>query len=386
MIGLFVLAAITIVVFILLFIHPNVGDEGKTLHVRFSNIDKVNIGTRVSFAGKPVGEVVDIIETLDKSNPRPSTDGQVYAYELTLAVDSSVNVYNTDEISLRTSGLLGEKSINITPLPPKPGTALTLINDKIIYADETGSVEDAFKEIKSLSDKFNSALNAVIDSLDDIKKNNMWEKIAGTFANLEDISGAVNKPEELSLIIDNFSTLSNNIVDSWATIDEAIENVALMTDNGKLIIEDVRNGKGTVGKIVMSDDLYLRLNAVMNKAQITMNDINHYGLLFHLDKNWQRLRARRLNLLQKLACPQEFRNYFNDEIDQITTSLSRVYMVLNKKNPYARCPNVIKDVEFVKVFSELMRRVEDVEEQLHMYNIQLQEPNVYETELSGCCR
>ena len=150
MIGLFVLAAIVIVIFILLFIHPVVGDEGKVLRVRFANIDKINVGTRVSFGGKPVGEVVEIKEIINPSDPREEKDGQVYVYELKLAVDSSINVYNTDEISVQTSGLLGEKSVNIAPYPPKEGEKLVIVNDKILYAEQVGSVEDTLKEDSGL--------------------------------------------------------------------------------------------------------------------------------------------------------------------------------------------------------------------------------------------
>ena len=47
MIGIFVTAAAAIIVFILMFLHPRIGDEGKILHVHFSDIDKITIGTRI---------------------------------------------------------------------------------------------------------------------------------------------------------------------------------------------------------------------------------------------------------------------------------------------------------------------------------------------------
>lgn len=386
MIGLFVITAVTIVIFILLFIHPMVGNDGKILRVRFSNIDKVNIGTRVTFGGKPVGEVVEIIEIIEEPDPRKAYEGNVYVYELKLAVDTSVNVYNTDDISLRTSGLLGEKSVNITPLPPRKGQKLFIVNDEIIYADEGGSVEDTFKEFKDLSDKIDEALNEVISTLKDVKKSEMIDKIAGTFSNIEEITGSLNRPEDWSKLLANITDLTEDMINSWDRVDEAIDNISKVSTNTNVIFEQVKQGKGTVGKIIMTDDLYLRLTSLLSKAETVMNDVNHYGILFHLDKNWQRLRARRLNLLQRLCTPQEFRNFFNDEVDQISTSLSRVYMLLNRNGCTTRCPNLVKDYEFSKVFSELLRRVEGVEEQLKMYNIQLQDYNVRETELIDCRR
>lgn len=385
MIGIFVIAAIAMIGFILLYIHPMVGNEGKILRVRFANIDKVNVGTRVTFGGKPVGEVIEITKIIDESHPRRGHDGTVYVYELKLAVDTSVDVYNNDDISLRTSGLLGEKSVNITPVAPKKGEKPILVDNKILYANEGGSVEETFKEFKELSDKFDMALDSMIDSLREIKKNDMWAKISGTFQNLEEITDSINQKEDWKNIIDNFSKFSSSLNTSWNSIDEAIRNTVDITQETKTIVHQIETGKGSIGKIVMTDDLYLRMTSLFSKAETTLNDVNHYGILFHLDKNWQRMRARRANLIQKLSSPQQFRNYFNDEVDQISTSLSRVYMILNKTGGVASCPDLVRDYEFSKVFSELLRRVEGVEEQLKMYNNELQEYNVQERELD-CSR
>src|SRR5438552_2320877 len=98
LIGIFVLVAFAIIIFMLLFLHPRIGDEGHTLYVRFTDIDKVNIGTRVTYAGRPVGEVTAIRELPDSRTALPNHRGEIYVYELVLKVDSSANVYNTDII------------------------------------------------------------------------------------------------------------------------------------------------------------------------------------------------------------------------------------------------------------------------------------------------
>lgn len=352
MIGLFVCSAFIIIIFIVLFIHPSVGDNSKKLHVRFANIDKVNVGTRVTFGGKPVGEVVKITEIIEEPDPRAAYEGKVYVYQLELLVDSEVNVYNSDEVSLRTSGLLGERSVNITPRAPKKGEKLVLVNDQILYADEAGGVEDTIKEFKTLADKVELTLDSIIENLNTIKDEQMWEHIAGAFKNVEDLTDTLNKNKDIEKILSN--------------VQKATASIA--------------EGKSTVGKLVMTDDLYLRITSLLSKAETVMNDVNHYGVLFHLDKNWQRLRARRMNLFAKLCTPQQFKNYFNDEVDQISTSLSRVSMVLEKEG-CAICPNVVQNCEFSKVFAELLRRVDEIQEQLTMYNTQLNDFNVKQTEL-----
>ncbi len=383
MIGLFVTVAAFIIIFILMFLHPNVGDEGKLLYVRFTDIDKVTPGTRVAYAGKPVGEVVDIKEVEFGRSGRTDESGRVYLYELKLRVDSAVNVYNTDEISLHTSGLLGEKNVEITPYAPKPNEKLKIIDKEVLYAKETGSVEDTFKQLKEVAGRFDTALDLIIDILEQVNNQNIVEKIARTIENVESITGALNMPEDLTNIVANVHALSQRALHSWDTVDSTLANFDAMGISARDIADKIAHGNGTIGKLVTNDDLYLRTNSILSKLETTFDDINHYGLFFSSDKGWQRLRARRLNLLQKLRTPQEFRNYFNDEVDQISTSISRVYMVLDKLSCDPYCENMMQNNEFTKVFAELMRRVTMLEEEVRMYNTQIVETEVHETEL-GC--
>ena len=58
---------------------------------------------------------------------------------------------------LRTSGLLGERNIEITPLPLIPGEKLQNIENQVLYAEQTTSVEDTMKQFGELSKKFGTA-------------------------------------------------------------------------------------------------------------------------------------------------------------------------------------------------------------------------------------
>jgi phospholipid/cholesterol/gamma-HCH transport system substrate-binding protein len=120
MIGIFVLSACALIIWFIMFLKPSVGDGKKTYYIRFSNINKINVGSRVTFAGKPVGEVVEIRE-IYQARDHATADklDRIYFFELVLKVDSTVNIYDTDEVALQTSGLLGERSVAIIPSPKK---------------------------------------------------------------------------------------------------------------------------------------------------------------------------------------------------------------------------------------------------------------------------
>ncbi len=365
MIGIFVLSAFVIVIYIFLFLHPSLGDEGEKVRVLFTDIDKINVGTRVTFAGKAVGEVIKIIELDDVRTGRTEHNGDIYVYELVLGIDSSIKIYNTDVISARTSGLLGEKSISIDPQPLKPGQKLEVVTGKILYAENVGSVEETFKEFKQVADKFDVALDSFTDTLHEIREKKIWDNVANVVENLSEVTSKLN--------------------DNWPDIDESISNIAASSANVREVTDNVREGKGTLGGILTKDDLYLKTSSLLSKGEVAMDDINHYGVLFHLDKGWQRVRARRMNLMHKLSSPQEFRNFFNDEVDMVSTSLARVSMILDQSCEYPVNAHIMENGQFKKVFAELLRRVKDLEDSLEMYNTQLNDYEVKKTELTGNC-
>jgi phospholipid/cholesterol/gamma-HCH transport system substrate-binding protein len=404
MIGIFVLTAVAIVVFMLLFLHPSVGDNAKTLRVRFTDIDKVNVGTRVTFAGKPVGEVVSIRELPDARTSRTSILGEVYVYELTLKVDSGVDVFNTDVISVRTSGLLGERNIEINPRPLEPTQKLKKVEDEVLYAAQTASVEDTMKQIGELSKKFGVVLDDVHLFMEEVKQSGIVAKVSKSADNFADITEALNQPEKWRQMLDNALLFTERVNHSWNSVDASLQNIYSLTDRAQKswpkvdktldsfqtsgknfvtftekanqIVDYTRQGKGTIGQLFMKDELYLRLKSILHKGEVAMNDVNTYGVLFHLDKRWQRLQGRRLRLLERLSSPNEFANYFNQEMDQISSSLSRVSMVLNESES---CPQSLMDnPNFTQRFADLLRKVENMEETLKIYNEQVvvQEPGV----------
>lgn len=439
-IGLFVAASLGVIIWILLFFNPSVGDGGNILKVRFANIDKVSVGTRVTFAGRPIGEVTTITVVEDPRKDRHEYAGHVYVYELTLSIDSSITVFSSDEISLQTSGLLGERSIAIVPKRPPKGATVRVLSDEIVYAKTGKSVEDTFGEIHNVARKAERTLDEMIElidsnqedvtstikliqtvlldvdqivrnfgqrnvvsALDDALNNisltmrrvdevlsiavekRFFESTSEVMANLAEISAALNQPDSIEGIVNSVHTIAKHLGDleeklfhSWDKVESTIDNMSTAASSGQEmmtaaagLISQVQNGEGTIGRLIVGDDMYLRSVAVVDKLQTLMNDINHYGLLFHLDKGFQRQRTKRANELADLEHPRAFRNYFETEIDEIATSLSRMTTLMEKTD--ASMEEQIPSRELVKVFAEVLRRVESLEDTLKLYNQQLVE-------------
>ncbi len=385
LIGVFVIAACVFIVSIVLFLHPHVGDGKKTIYVRFANINQLSVGTRVLFAGMPVGEVVTIQEIMDARTQPTDAEGQVYFYQLTLKVDSSVEVYNTDEIIIETSGLLGEKSIAIIPKAPPPGVKPVEITTQPIYANSEDPIASAVHHIGDLSKKIESAIDEFHNWFHNNSDNISFaiKSFGCTMDQAYDTISSINEQrlvDDFKVAAQNFNLSMVKIQDALFQMDNArvFKNVGIAMENFKnvshsvdLITQDVAEGKGTVGRLLKSDEMYLRMTAILSKADILMNDVNHYGLLFHLNKTWQRLRTQRANLMNALQTPNNFRDFFEQEIDQINTAMARLSVLIQKAEDSPEREQIMQSVPFKKDFSELLREVDELSDNLRLYNQQL---------------
>jgi phospholipid/cholesterol/gamma-HCH transport system substrate-binding protein len=344
LIGVFVLVALICSVSIIMFLKPSVGDGKKTVYVRFSNINKIGVGTRVVFAGKPVGEVVAVNEIFDAREQPADILGRVYFYQLTLKVDSSVKIYDTDLISLQTSGLLGEKSVAIIPKVPPKGVTPRLITNEPIYADSVDPIENAFAEISELANEMEITFSKVNTWLDE-------------------------NDEHLSFAVDAFGQSMDQIRKAVAEFNDEriIEDVKTVTHN-------LAAGNGTLGKLINDDELYLRMQAVMSKINTLMNDINHYGILFHLNKGWQRTRTQRINWINALDNPTSFKSYFETEVDQINTAMGRISALVDRANTFPKKCDIMTSDSFKEDFAELLRQAGALSDSLKLFNEQLMQP------------
>lgn len=393
LIGLFVIAAIASGIILILFLKPSVGDGAKLLQVRFSNIAGIGIGTRVTLAGRPVGEVKSIEPIKDARHDLVDELGRVYFYQLTLEVDSSVNVYNTDEITIQTTGLLGEKSIAIIPRPPKKGQQLKLITDQIIYANSVESLENALFLISQLATHLNEAVDDIdqwfMENSEDLS---MAVRSFGDAMKQIDITlSDVNKEQLVCSIkeaVDGFAINMRLMQDALtevkdnemvAKLDHILNNLSGTTDslntegreiisNIRLITQDLAMGQGTLGQLLKNEELYLQLSAIFSKANTMMNDINHYGLLFQYDKHWQRSRTKRANLLNALNSSEQFRNYFQTEVDTISTALARISVLLEKAEDSKQRQCIMNNPNFRNDFADLLRRIESLANSVKLYN------------------
>ena len=207
-VGIFVfIGLIILVLFVLMIGDFRLINPGYSFKVSFGFANGVKINAPVRLSGVEVGEVKDIEITYDDVSKKPKVLIGVWVRrEAKIPVDSRVWV--------NMLGVLGEKYIEI--MPGKK-------HDNLL---EEGSVikgEDPIS-IQELTDLSRDIALQVEDTVGDIKV-------------------SLGK---LNLALDHFSKTSN-------TFDTTLESFNLILDN-------VNQGKGTVGRLFIDDSLYDNLN------------------------------------------------------------------------------------------------------------------------------
>ncbi|MBM3191459.1 MAG: MCE family protein [Chlamydiae bacterium] len=393
LIGFFIVVACGLVISMILFIEPSIGDNKQTLYLRFSNVNGISLGTRVTLAGKPIGEVV-AISTIPNPRNQPTDElGQIYYYQLTIHIDSHVKIYTCDEISIQTTGLLGERSIVFIPkLPPKGIQPKLATVHTPLYANSIDPIESAFHQLSGLAEKVEDAVDAIVAWVDQngpalgsaVRSfDRAMKEVGDTMASvnqkhlIDDVQQAVHSFTQTS---DSIHTVIDNLDENgfFNNLNITVDRIKNASGSLEDILFKIDNGQGSLGKFVTKDDLYLELMSIFAKVDTTMNDVNHYGILFNLNKEWQRSRQKRANLLNALKTPQEFKNYFQNEVDLISTSMGRLSVLIEKAEQTPEKQQVLRSPAFRKDFAELLRRVNILLDQITLYNEQLEEA-------SGAC-
>lgn len=309
-IGILALVAILLAFWGFKFIQgSNLFSSSQIFYVEYNDVAGLTVGTPVQISGVSVGSVKSI-----------QLDQQKKMVVVTLEVRKNVNVPESTNAYISTVSLLGEKAVQLEYERPCFGDgdcaeSESYLNgsSKGILASFLGTDPDA-----DPADGIKAQLNEAVDSLQwtlfSEESNNPIARasrdlavtmenlrastaqlqgimnansrqINATLNNLESLTGTLSdRQESIASIIENADTLTNNL--SALELEETINevNTSIVRLRGTLdeadkalggvtgVMEDVQNGRGTLGKLLTDDEIYNRLNRASLAADTLLND------------------------------------------------------------------------------------------------------------------
>lgn len=281
-VGILTVAAVALFIFGYTFLNGrNLLKADRSFYAVYNNVEGLTKSAPVTINGLIVGNIDDI-SFLD-SRGRLLVKFHVQE-KFSFSKESTATVYST--------GLIGGKALAIIPnfesdaRNAKPGDTLPSKTDSGIEGqimDEFLPLKDKIANMVVSADSVLTAVNktlnpdtrkAIAVSLTELNKTLVH--VQGLSANANQFLAANDK--ELSSTIKNLNKTSKNfaaISDTLAKVQIASVVKDLEQTIGKFnsVLDDVADGKGSLGKLMTDDRLYTNLERATRQAEMLMQDI-----------------------------------------------------------------------------------------------------------------
>jgi len=271
-VGIFVLVAVAILIFLILNASGDINPFSKKLHLRarFSDANGLREGSEVRLAGVRVGKVEKI--TLLPPSDVPNAP----RVEVAMSIDSKIDdqpanqrIRSDSTAQQGSPSLLGnEMLINISP-----GTSVgQAVSDNALLPSSTSNTVNDFaksgtdlaQRLSKLSDEINGIVRDVKDGKGTVGRlftdEALYNNLNATIRETEDVIKQIRSGDGSAGRFVNDPALYNNA-----------NEIAIQL---RAIAGDLRAGRGTAGKLLTDDEFYNRLNRTADKLDRSVDQIN----------------------------------------------------------------------------------------------------------------
>jgi phospholipid/cholesterol/gamma-HCH transport system substrate-binding protein len=295
--------------------------EGFLLKAQFRSVEGLVPGAQVQIAGIRVGSVKDIVFDPEKSKALVYMEIKD-AYRNLIPEDSRIYV--------RTKGLLGDKFLVIEPGKPnarklKPGEEIRLVaeptdNEKVFETigvvaqdlqvltrearrqliDEKGSqkidriitnADESFNDLREILGRNKDKINRTVDSTDSATKSlneiitRNKDKINKTVDNTDSATRGMNEivsrnKDRINKTVDDLERVTRDVREGKGTLGRLVTDEALHRETLALV-RDVRNisssiqsGRGAVGRLINDPELYFEARRAIRNMNKTAEDVS----------------------------------------------------------------------------------------------------------------
>jgi phospholipid/cholesterol/gamma-HCH transport system substrate-binding protein len=271
-VGIFVLATIAILIFLVLNASGDINPFSRKLHLkaRFVDANGLREGSEVRLAGVRVGKVEKI--TLLPPSDVPNAP----RVEATLTIDSTIDgqpasqrIRSDSTAQQGSPSLLGnEMLINITPgtavgSPVQEGAILPSSSSNTVN-DFATSGTDLAQRLSKLSDEISSIVRDVKEGRGTVGR------LFSDEALYNNLNATIRETDDVMRQVRSGSGSAGRFINDPALYNNANE----ITLQLKTIASDLRAGRGTFGKLLTEDELYNRINRTADKLDRSVDQIN----------------------------------------------------------------------------------------------------------------
>lgn len=292
---------------------PMIWEKGYRLYVLLDDTSGLDEKSRIKIAGVEAG-VVDRIE-LEEGRAK-----------ITLLLNPDIKIYENAEISLRMSGLLGDRHLALATGSSdhsllkngdyisnvRPATDIDMLASRLTDAagnigdltsningifgeDERNAIREAIHNLrdvtgslKDISQTNKEPLNNIIARLDRFT-DTLGRKGPGVVDDISELAGTIN--EKAPALIEDLTAAAKELKEimqeNRTAFRDSMENIRDVSASAGTIVKKLEKGEGTLGKLLSEDKLYDSLNKVSTEAGKSMEVVGRLRTFmdFHAEYN-----------------------------------------------------------------------------------------------------
>jgi len=276
--AILVISGIVLMVFLFNYLKGiNLLEDNAEYHTTF-DYNALNTSSPVTIKGNNVGKITKI-----------EYDYETGKTKVTISVENELKYSTNSKIRLYETGLMGGNALAIVP---EPGDQVAESGDFLKSEVEPGLIRSLTQNFSGLSSDLGNTMQSadtLLINLNKLVTDDSEEGLKRTIAELNttiasfnrlsnSINSLVSKNDaELTSAIANFnkittdlSLLSDDLKD--VKLSESVAKLESTMDNINTLMADVKNGKGTLGKLMTDDKLYENLEGASKQLEQLLQD------------------------------------------------------------------------------------------------------------------
>jgi len=256
-VGLIITISFTLfIILVALLAKINVSRSGYTLRVYFNFLNDLRISAPVKIAG---GIKIGYVESIKQSGEKT---------EVTLWIEKKYSLVKNTKFAIFTSGLIGEKYINVF-VPPASDVEEFLMDGDKVYGMDPASFDQMMMTFQSfmqdesggqvLAEIFQNS-KKFVGNLNTIADDNKYDIRQAIISAKETIA---NLNFQSKIMMANINRFSKNMADlsdkNKDDINITLRNLSETSTNLNKIVFRIEKGRGTLGRLLNEEDIYVNL-------------------------------------------------------------------------------------------------------------------------------
>ncbi len=247
--------------------------RGYRLHALFKNVQELKTGDFVKMAGVQVGRVESIV----------LTNGFA---DVTLNLQRNTDVKTDSKASLKFTGFMAQNFVAIefgTPggVRAEDGAYLQTVEQPDLGV-LMGKLDNVATGVENLTRSFSGErIDNLLGPITDFLKNNQTN-LSATIANIKTVSQRIADGKGTVGKLINEDTLYVSAQNTVSNLENSATNIQGLADQARLLVTNINHtvtrinsGEGTIGKLVKDDTLYVETTGSMTNLHQILLKINH---------------------------------------------------------------------------------------------------------------